>query len=243
MALVIAVVLAAVATVALVSYVQGLRDDAFEGAETVQVFIAKDNIPAGVSGDSAIQQGLIERGDIPRKVVATGAITSLEQIKGRVAAVNILQGEQIVLPRFVAPGQASGAVLPIPKDLVAMSVEVELVPGVAGFVKQGDRVGVLAELTVPRGGGGATEVKTQFLLRGAQVLAVGRRVVTTTPEGRQQEQTQQSQDRVLLTLALPPTQAERLGYAIFQGRLHFVLLPPGARQVPRTQGQTSRTIL
>src|ERR1041384_548969 len=104
-ALVAAVVLAAVATCALISYVQNARDKNLQGAQLVKVFVAKDTIPAGVSGDAAISQSLVKEDSRPQQDVPTGAITSLDEIRGQVAGTNIIASEVIVSARFVAPGR------------------------------------------------------------------------------------------------------------------------------------------
>ena len=88
-ALVAAIVLAAVATVALISYVQS-RGNSKEVQKTlVAVFVAKDVIPQGTSGDTAISQGLITQIKVPQLARVDGAIGSLQEIKGEVAAVDI----------------------------------------------------------------------------------------------------------------------------------------------------------
>lgn len=235
LALVVSVVLAGVAAVALTSYVRGVEDKAFEGAETVEAFVAKDTIPVGTSGDIAIERALIERSVIPRKVVPVDAISSLEDIRGKIAGATIFRGEPILGPRFILPSQARG-ILTIPQDRVAISVEVGIPPGVAGFIQPKDHVSIIALLTVPRGGAGAaTEARTQFLLQNVEVLAVGRRVVVTA-DGQAGEQ--QATDRVLMTLALRPVEAEKLAFAVFQGQLYFTLLPTGGRPAS-TQGRTA----
>jgi pilus assembly protein CpaB len=238
----VALLLAALATLILVSYVSGLEDRAYSGVETVSVFVAKETIPAGTTGDSAISKGLIAKESVPRKVRAESAVGSLEELRGKVAAVTILKGEQIVSARFVLPGQAKG-VLPIPVDRQAMSVEVGIPSGVAGFVQPGDRISVIAQLELPKTGlrtGQANEPRVQYLLQAVEVLAVGPRVVVFGGEGsgdKGAQQTQQQQNRVLLTLALTPAQAEKLAFALFQGEVYFTLLPEGQKPVT-TPGRT-----
>jgi len=197
----------------------------FGGAAPVDVFVAKQTIPAGVSGDTAISQGLIQSIQIPLKARATGAISSLEEIKGKVAAVDISQNEQILAQRFVAPGQV-GSSLPIPAGRQAISVQVAIPPGVAGFIKQGDTVSVIAQLTVPLGVN-KTVPKVQYLLQNVQVLAVGQQVVVTGQQGKQQQQQQQVQNQVLLTLAVTPRDAEKLVFGTLQGQIYFTIVPKG----------------
>ncbi len=240
-ALVISVALAAVATIAIFSYVQSLEDRALEDAEPVEVFVAKDVIPVGTSADSAITQGLFEQTTVPQRVRPLDAIASLEEIRGRVAGVTIQQGEQILASRFVAPGQQGGG-LTIPSNRVAMSIEVDIPPGVANFVRVGDRISAIAHLSVPRGAGADAEEesRSQFVVQNMEVLAVGRRVITTTEEG-QEESTQQTQNRILMTIAVTPAQAERMAFSINEGGLYLTLLPEDFGAVT-TPGRTARNV-
>jgi pilus assembly protein CpaB len=238
-ALVVSVVLAAIATVALISYVRGLENKAFEGTKTVTVFVAKDTIAQGTTAEFAAQNGLFEKTVIPQKVVASGAIGSLDEIKGRVAGVNILKGEQIVAARFVAPGTQGGG-LPIAKDKVAMSVQVDQVPGVAGFVQPGSRISIIGHLDLqPLPGATGSNARTihrvQFILQDIEVLAIGPRVVTV--QGQQPAAAQQAGAPVLATLALTPAQAEKLVFFRIHGDITFTLLPQGAKPT-RTTGRT-----
>ncbi len=244
LALVAAVVLAAVATFALTSYVQGARDKVEEKENPVDVYVAKQDIPQGVSGDSVIAQGLITKETVPAKLRPDDAITSLESLKGRVAAVTIKAKETILLSRFVAPGQV-GAGLPIPPNRVAMSIEVDVPPGVAGFVRQGDHVGVIADVDVPATGRGATttatEQRAKFIVQNVEVLAVGQRVVTTTEQG-QTATSQTTTSKVLITIAVTPADAERLVFAVLEGEVYFTLVNREFRPA-RTTGRTARDVL
>ena len=86
--------------------------------------------------------------------------------------------EQIVAARFVPVG-TRGA-LNIPEGQQAVSVQVAIPPGVAGFIRPGDHVSVLAQLTVPDGG--QTESRVQYLLQNVRVLAVGLQSFTRASE-------------------------------------------------------------
>lgn len=241
--LAIAVVFAGVATLALVTYVHGLEGRAYAGVQTVQVYVAKQPIPAGTSADAAIQRAAIGTSEAPRKLVASDAITSLSQIQGRVAAVTIEPGEEILASRFVSPGEAATAQLSIPDGMQAMSVEIDVPHGVGGFVEPGARVSVLAHLSNTHASSSSVSgARVQFVLQDVPVLAVGQRTLTT-PAGQssgQQQQQQQtnSAERVTLTLAVTPAQAEKLGYAIFEGDVYFTLTGPNARPVT-TSGRTA----
>lgn len=238
--LLLAVVLASLATAALISYVHALENRAFSGTETVEVFVAKDSIPAGTSADAAVQRAAITTTTVPRKVVAEGAIASLDEIRGKVAAVTIVPGEQIVSSRFVELS-AVGSGLQIPAGRQAMAVELALPPGVAGYVQPGAHVSVIAHLSTASTGG--TAARTQFLLQDVPVLAVGQMVARAAEGGSREAARQASaaQDKALLTLAVSPADAEKLAYAIFEGDIYFTLLPPDQKPV-RTSGRTGATV-
>lgn len=245
-ALAVAIILAAVATFALLSYVRGVEADVAEANEAVQAYVAKDAIPQGTRAEDAVSQGLIVREDVPRRLLADGAISSLEQVNGRVASADVLPGEQILAARFVLPDDLSTEFLSIPEDRQAMSVQVNVPSGVAQFIQRGSRVSLIAEIQDAGAAAdpanpqatvaSAEEVRAQYLLQNVEVLAVGQRVVTTTT-GEGENQVQQTQDQVLLTLAVTPVEAEKLTLAVFEGQLYFTLLPPDQQPV-ETSGQT-----
>jgi pilus assembly protein CpaB len=226
-ALVLAVALAALATIALISYIRGLEDAAFKDTEIVDVFVAKQDIAAGVSGDTAGQQGLIERRRVPALVQPDNAITSLQEISGRIAAVQIFKDEIIVGQRFVTPGAAVRGVLPIPQGRQAISIQVASPQGVAGFIQPGDQVSLIAQVNRPGSGPSAGEI-ARFLLQRVDVLAVGTRVVGATVQPAGSTATAEVAC-CLLTLALTPGQAEQLVFASLNGQLHFTLLPEGSQ--------------
>lgn len=248
-----AIVLAGVATFSIFQYTQGLRDEAFEEADLVEVFVAKGVIPAGTSAGAALSQGLIERGDLPREDLPNGAITATDQIQGLVTLDRILTGEVILRPRFGDPATAAATGFEIPEGLMAMAIEVQVPPGVAGFVKPQDHISVIAHVEVPEvpdpviGPDGtltqppATEdgpvaTRSQFVVQDIEVLAVGRRVVTTNAQGQNQDQVTQTES-VLVTVAVTDQDAERLVFSLSEGSLYFTLLSEGY-EAQDTPGRT-----
>jgi pilus assembly protein CpaB len=237
-ALVLAVALAALATIALISYINGLEDRTLKGQVSVNVFVAKQDIAAGVTGDTASQQGLIEQTTVPAKVAPEGAITSLQQISGRLAAVQIYKDEIIVQQRFVAPGQGVKNVLPIAAGKQAVSVAVAGAPAVGGFVQPGDQVSLIVQ-TVNRRAGGLPVVGAgsgnivRYLMQNLDVIAVGSRIVSSAvPAGTTAEA-----PAGIFTFAVTPAQAEQLVFAALNTTLYFTLLPADSKPVA-TRGRT-----
>jgi pilus assembly protein CpaB len=233
LAIILAVILAGVAAYALLSYIQGVETRTQEDFDPVDAYVAADLIPAGTSANAAVAGNLIELRSVPSVAVPPGAVGDLAQLEGTVAVVDILPGEVLVADRFGTDVIAPRGLREIPQDKEAISIEVGVVQGVAGFISAGDQVSVIAEVTIPDepvevadGEEAAappeeTEtIFTQYLLQDVEVLAVGRRVIL---EG--EDQVQQT-EQVLMTLALDPDEAEKLVFASNNGVLHFTLLPP-----------------
>jgi pilus assembly protein CpaB len=232
-----AVALAVAATAALVAYAAGADRRAIANQQPVLVYVAKARIPAGTSGEAAQNRGLIEGTALPRLAVAVGAVRSLEQLAGRVAAVDIVPGEQLLAARWVGSGQAPGGrLLSIPEGHQAVSIALDPTRQVSGFVTPGDRVSLVVSLSLTRGG--RSRRTSRFLLQDVQVLAVG---ATAQPnpaaqEGRRVGQGR-SQSLSAVTLAVQPADVERVVFAAENGSLYLSLLPPGQRPVP-SRGRT-----
>lgn len=254
-AVVLALILAGVATAALTIFVKGVETRTLAEGEPVEAFVAKDTIPAGTTAEQAIAAGLVVRQPVPRRNVPAGAIGALGDIEGRIAVANISRGEEIVADRFVLPAQLATQ-LEIPEGHHAMAIEVGVPEGVAGFVQPGDRIGVIARIEVPdptqpdqpidpanpaAGTEEATETRVQFILMGVEVLAVGNRVgPLPAPQPGVETPEEQAPTSLLATLALTPADAEKLAFARWQGELHFTLMPEGAESV-ETPGRTAET--
>ena len=238
-AVILALVLAVIATFAIFTYVQGIEERAFEDAELVEVFVAEGPIPAGTEAGEASDAGLIARDTAPRGNVPVGAITDLGQIEGLVAVERVLTGEILLRERW-GTTEEIGVGFEIPEGFEAIAVEVGIPPGVAGFIRGGDRVSLIATIeapgdTVTDADGTVTEepgeVRSEYLLQSIEVLEVGQR--TTQAEDEQGA----PQGTVLMTVALQPEDAERLVFAIENASLYFTLLPEDA-EPQDTPGRT-----
>lgn len=232
LAIAAAVVLAGIAAAAVYVYVQGIEQRTLRGAELVDVYVANEDIPAGISGEAA-SDASIEQGTTIRDAVPGGAITGLDEITDLVTTSPIYAGEVITRNRFEDVAEAAPS-LDIPDDMEAVSVQVGAPQGVAGFVSSGDRVSLIATLEAAAG----TEDEepavqsAQYVLQDVLVLATGQLV------GETADDVQTGGEQVLLTVALEPEDAERLVFAINQSTLYFTLLPEDAPSSPSTPGTT-----
>jgi pilus assembly protein CpaB len=246
LAILIAVVLALVATVALVVYVNGADRRAIAGQEPVKVWVAVKPITAGTSGVNAQIKGLIDEIEVPRKNAVDGVVRALSQIEAKRAAVDIVPGEQLLQSRWVNSEEVTGRrLLPIPEDHQALSIGLDLTRQVAGFVTPGDNVSMV--LSMKRAGPGGADVdRSQFLLQNIQVLAVGATALSNASSqggGGRVNQGRGSQNLTAVTLSIPENQVVRVVYAAEHGSIYLTLMPSQAEDAPAGADVTSTNVI
>jgi pilus assembly protein CpaB len=227
LAVLIAVVLALVATMAMIVYVRSADDRAIKDQKPTMVLVAVGTIPKGMSGADAQIKKLIDWAPVPTKNALRNRVVSLEQLRNRFAEVNIAPGEQLLLDRWVGAQDVGGRdLLPIPDGYKAVSVGVDLVRQVAGFVTPGDRVGVV--VTRPPEGDGPDV--TKYVLKDVRVLAVGATALTRSPtaNGGRINQGKGSQTLTAVTLAVANKDVLLLVNAAEEGSIYLTLLSPTA---------------
>jgi pilus assembly protein CpaB len=165
MILIAAIAVGAIAAFMIFNYVGSIEDRANEGAERVDVFVVRQDIPKGMTGEEAGAEGYIVRDKIARDFLPATAIGSLDQINGRVALNNIAANQVVVNDMFVDPAEAQvGFSDRLPESLVAVTLSFDQIKGVAGLLVPGDKVNVLYADT-----NGAMHVAYHQ----AEILAVG----------------------------------------------------------------------
>ena len=226
LAVLIAVVLALVATAALVVYVNGADRRRsrtrsrwwswWRRRPSSKARAARTRRPSSGSSRSR-SAGERRRRCVPLLVAAGGQVRRGRHRAGRAAPPDPL-GEANELE-----GQG---LLPIPDDSQALSIGLDITRRVAGFVTPGDNVGML--LTLPNGDGSN---KTKFLLQNVRVLAVGATPITTRTAqggGGRVNQGKGSQSLTAITLAIKKKHVERVVHAAEDGRIYLTLMPRNA---------------
>jgi pilus assembly protein CpaB len=243
LAIVVAVVLALVATAALVVYVNGADRRAVSGQEPRMVWVAAQLIKAGTSGQTARNTGLIKQVPMPNKNVVAGAVLSMPQIENRYAAVDIVAGEQLLLRRWVGAEDVAGRrLLQIEPGHQALAIEMDMVRQVAGFVTPGDKVSLVLSMKRPAPGGDLE--RSQFLLQNVQVLAVGATALANSAAQGGGSRVNQGRGEVAaVTLSIPDERVEQVVYAAENGSIYMTLLPPDAKDVPSDGGATADNVI
>ncbi len=150
--------------------------------------------------------------DWPGASLPGGYISSSELAVGR-GLMRPMQANEPFLESKLAPkGAGGGLSVTIAEGMRAVSVRVDEVVGVAGFVLPGTRVDVL--LTLDKMGQSGEPV-TRALLQNIQTLAAGQEV--------QQDRDGKPKTVPVITLLVTPDQAETLTLAANQGRIQLAL--------------------
>jgi pilus assembly protein CpaB len=243
LAILVAVVLALVATAALVVYVNGADRRAISGQEPRMVWVAAQLIKAGTSGQTARNTGQIKQIPVPNKNVVAGAVLSMPQIENRYAAVDIVAGEQLLLKRWVGAEDVAGRrLLQIEPGHQALAIEMDMVRQVAGFVTPGDKVSLVLSMKRPAPGGDLE--RSQFLLQNVQVLAVGATALANSAAQGGGSRVNQGRGEVAaVTLSIPDERVEQVVYAAENGSIYMTLLPPDAKDVPSDGGATAGNVI
>jgi pilus assembly protein CpaB len=207
---VVTILLAAAAAVGVLLFMRNVREDATSPVATVDVVVARQDIPAAQELDPLIEQGVFVTKAVPADDLVEGVITDPYQLRGQRTAYPILAGEQISAARLAGELQAAGGTLGIPSGYMAAAVTLEPQRVVGGAVQQGDHVEIFGTFA----GGGAGVDTTRVIIPDAEVLAVAGGEEGSTNAGR------------TVTLAVTPVDASYLIYAQEQGRIWLTLLPP-----------------
>lgn len=219
--LIVALIVAALGTVLIFLYVQNIKNEAYDDATLVSVLVATDQVSSGTTASEASSNGAFEVQELPKEAIADGALDDIETIANQVAQTTIYPGQQVLAQMFGPPGTTSG--LSVPKDKLAMSVQLGDPERVAGFVVPGSFVTIFY----------TDEQGTMVIIPRVEVLATGATTLstqtTTTESG---EQTTEEIPQAILTLETDQEQAQRIIVGQDSGQLYFGLL--GEDVTPRT---------
>jgi pilus assembly protein CpaB len=175
----------------------------------VDAYVAADDLQVGTKvGERDIKVIRVNASDLPQ-----GAPHKKADVLGHGVILPITKGDFILQTKLGGENQ-SGLPALIPPGMRAVSVRVNDIVSVAGFVTPGTRVDVL--LTGTPGGSG--DEQTTTVLQNVQVLASGHTL--------ERNSNGEAQTTAVITLLVTPDDAQRLTLASNEGKIQLALRNP-----------------
>jgi pilus assembly protein CpaB len=211
--MIIGLFLAVVVAILLSAYVYRAfqQATAVRPSKTQQVVVAIAPLALGTRLDSSNIRTISWPGESP----VPGMLTTVESAQGRALITPVFENEMI-LESKLAPKEA-GAGLPatIPEGMRAISVAVNEVISVAGFVTPGTSVDVLVTGQIPGATQSGAQYVTRTILENVRVLAAGQKI--------EQDKDGKPQSVPVVTLLVTPKDAGTLAMASTEGKIQLAL--------------------
>jgi Flp pilus assembly protein CpaB len=141
----IAIALALVAALLTSFYVANYQRNVRQDEANVSVFVAKNDIPAGISGSDIARKGMLVKTEVARRSVVPGSISTPTQLDSLVTTQPIYAGEQVSTRRFATPSER-GISAQLKGTMRAFQLPGDEHQLLAGTLKAGDRVDMIASI-------------------------------------------------------------------------------------------------
>src|SRR5262245_11376976 len=229
--LLLAIVIGALAAALVYRHLRALSSEVemarHAAPNTVDVVVASETIPVG----SRIAENQVRLVPWPDSIKPDGAITDPKSVVNSVARVTIERNQPLSQAQLLGQG-ADVLPLMIPDGMRAMSVRVDDVTGVSGFITPNSRVDVLVA-GAPEGGEGNQGQRSKLVLQDIRVLAIGKSIA-------------QTQDKPVevptVTLLVSPEEAEKLTLATRYEPVRLALRNYSDNQLVGTPGLSTGTL-
>ena len=208
-----ALLLAVIGAILLFVYVQGASARAQAGLEPVNVLVVTESIPAGTK--AAELAGKTRVASIPKSAVPDGALANLDQQDGKVTAVALEPGEQLLAGRLVDPKELVPGTVPVPAGLEEITLLMSPERIVGGRLEAGDKVTIYSSFDKPDG-------QTGLLFHDVLVTAVQKApstAKTNTSSGSSEPAVDMPNGSAFITFARSDADAAKLVFTAEYGKL------------------------
>jgi pilus assembly protein CpaB len=188
---------------------------------TKPVVVASNDLDIGVE----ISRDDVRVIDWPTSAVPANAISDPQEVIGRGIIMPMIQNEPF-LPMKLSGKEGGGLPPAIPPGLRAVSVKVNEVIGVAGYVLPGTRVDVVATVSPTQQ---PADMTSKVILTNVQVLAAGTKIERDTDKNKPIAVS-------VVTLLVDPSESEKLTLAANEGKIQLALRNPLDKATPVTRG-------
>jgi pilus assembly protein CpaB len=192
------------------------RKESGPEGQLVRIVVAKRDIAPG----HTMEANDLASAAFPPDSIPRGSFRQESELAGRVALIQVIQGQPILDSFLAMAGSGSGAQAIVPPGMRAVTLEVNEFSGVAGLLVPGCRVDVVSTLPDQQ-----TKVSVaRTIVQNVKVLAVGQRL-TVNNAGAKNESAMSAEAAVArsVTLLVKPREAEAIELASSSGRTRLVL--------------------
>ena len=163
----------------------------------------------------------------PSEAVPAGTFSNPQELVGRGLITPVSQNEPLLPAKLAPVGAGAGLPPMIPDGMRALSVRVNDVIGVAGYVLPGSKVDVLVTVSPTNQ---STDMTSKVILTNVTVLTAGTRIE------RDVEKDNKPISVSVVTLLVDPMQSEALTLASTEGKIQLALRNPLDKTMPPTPG-------
>ena len=185
---------------------------------TTTIVTAMRPLPAG----HKLSRADFELAKWPVDSVPRGAFRSIDDVLSaggeRIVQTAMVAGEVLLRDKLAAPGSGSALSMMLPRDMRAVTIQINEVLGVGGFVRPNDHVDILlTELSTEGTAAKAPPRATRVILQNVKVLAMGQEIAASRNAATVAKSA---------TVAVTLEGAQKLALATTIGRISFALRNP-----------------
>jgi pilus assembly protein CpaB len=200
--------------------------------ETAPIYVAVHNINLG----DPIDASMVALQEWPKDRIPPGAVSQLDDLKGRRPRTAIIQGEPILDGKLLKPGQLSDPITSIPKGFRLKTISVDATKSAAGLLSPGDRVDI--QVFVKLGNHNGTDnAKSKVILQNIRVFAVDQTVQRSRDGGDEHTIAK------TISLLLTPEQATKMNLAEHMGEISLIPRNPDDEEAANTAEFSSDDLL
>lgn len=201
----------------------------------VKVVVAAKDMPSG----QKLEAFHLATISWPKTSLPIGHFSDTKKLLGRVMAGPVVKGEVILPTKLAKEGLSGGLSAVVPPGSRAVTVRVNEVIGVAGFLQSGDRVDVYVTVNT---GQYTKDPVSRMILQDVKVLAVGEQVQEETTPAKGPKRVKVNKVTVV-TLQVDPAQGEKLALTSSEGTILLALRNQGDRTATPTEGVRMTAIM
>lgn len=187
----------------------------------------------------------VELQKIPAQYVNPTALTDKNRVVGQITVNDIAKGEQILRDRLLNDNNRKGQMAyVVPAGKRAISIAVDQISGVSGYIKPDDRVDIIATTDIPVAGPNGQESDRTYSVLALQdilVLAVGDSL-EIVPDSTVTKKKDPVETKTI-TLAVLPHEGQLLALAAERGSVRLMLRPPAEKGIKALPAMDLKALL